>query len=264
MIDQPAATAPAGPHHVRPVFPPRHPDGSWPAPPPSPSYDAEQQGTWALLWGRQVPRLHTMAVPAFLQGLDRCGFAATTIPSLPALSAKLHEASGWRLVRVEGLVPERPFFEMVASRHFPCTDFIRQRRDLDYTPAPDLFHDQFGHVPLLTLPAFAEFFARFGEAGCRADAEGVIALSRIYWFTVEFGLLRVGGQRRAFGAGLMSSIGELDHGMSAAVEVHPLDLDRVAARPFITTEIQNDYFEIESFEALVADFTAWARARGWL
>lgn len=264
MNQQPTATAPAVLWSDRPVFPARLADGGWPAPPPAPVYDAEQQGTWALLWGRQVPRLGSMAVPAFLDGLDRCGFSAASIPSLPALSARLHDGTGWRLVRVEGLVPERPFFEMVASRHFPCTDFIRRRRDLDYTPAPDLFHDQFGHVPLLTLPAFAEFFARFGEAGCRADDAGVIALSRIYWFTVEFGLLRVDGARRAFGAGLMSSIGELDHGMSAAVTVHPLDLDLVADRPFITTEIQNDYYEIESFEALVADFTTWARARGWL
>lgn len=259
-----AATPPLYAAETRPVFPARQADGRWPAPTARPAYSAEQEGTWQLLWSRQVPNLRRHAVAAFHEGLEHCGFSEAAIPSLPELSARLHEATGWRLVRVEGLVPERPFFEMVRERCFPCTDFIRRRDDLDYTPAPDLFHDQFGHVPLLTLPAFARFFERFGVAGCNADDQGAIELARIYWFTVEFGLMREGGQRKAFGAGLMSSIGELHHGMSDDVEVHPLDFEAVAARPFVTTEIQTDYYEIESFEALEAGFAAFASARGWL
>ena len=249
---------------TRPVFPNRDAGGRWPAPTARPDYDAEQEGTWQLLWSRQVPNLQRHAVAAFHEGLAHCGFSADAIPSLPALSERLYEATGWRLVRVEGLVPERPFFEMVRERCFPCTDFIRRREDLDYTPAPDLFHDQFGHVPLLTLPAFARFFERFGVAGCNADDQGAVELARIYWFTVEFGLMREAGERRAFGAGLMSSIGELHHGMSERVDVHPLDFEAVAARPFVTTEIQTDYYEIESFESLEQGFEAFARKRGWL
>ncbi len=232
--------------------------------PPRPAYSDEEEGTWQLLYGRQVPRLQRMACQPFLDGLGKAGFEAERIPSLQVLSDNLAGRTGWRLVRVEGLVAERPFFELVASKRFPATDFIRKRADLDYTPAPDLFHDQFGHVPMLTLPTFARFFQRFGEAGQGASDAAVTALARIYWFTVEFGLIREGGARKAFGAGLMSSIGELDHGFSPDVRVHDFDLDAIAARPFVTTEIQADYFEVPSFDVLERDFERWARARGLL
>ena len=232
--------------------------------PPRPTYTAEEEATWQLLHNRQRPRLASTACQPVLDGLDLAGFEAGRIPSLRTLSKHLEGLTGWRLERVAGLVAERPFFELVAERRFPATDFIRRRADLDYTPAPDLFHDQFGHVPLLTLPAFCWFFQRFGEAGRGASDADVAALARIYWFTVEFGLIREKGERRAFGAGLISSIGELTHALSPGVTVHAFDLDAMAARPFITTEIQTDYFEVPSFEVLAQAFESWAHARGLL
>ncbi len=232
--------------------------------PPRPTYTAEEEATWQLLYDRQRPRLARSACQPVLDGLDLAGFESGRIPSLRTLSKNLDRLTGWRLERVAGLVAERPFFELVATRRFPATDFIRRRADLDYTPAPDLFHDQFGHVPLLTLPAFCQFFQRFGEAGRDANDADVAALARIYWFTVEFGLIREQGALRAFGAGLISSIGELTHALSPGVTVHPFDLDAMAARPFVTTEIQTDYFEVPSFEALTHAFERWARARGLL
>lgn len=232
--------------------------------PPRPTYTAEEEGTWQLLYERQRPRLEHHACRPILDGMDLGGFESTQIPSLQVLSTNLSSLTDWTLTRVDGLVAERPFFELVAARQFPATDFIRRRQDLDYTPAPDLFHDQFGHVPLLTLPTFCRFFQRFGEAGQGASDDAVQALARIYWFTVEFGLIREDGERKAFGAGLVSSIGELSHALSPDVTVHPCDLDAMAARPFITTEIQADYFEVPSFEALASDFDQWAIARGLL
>ena len=232
--------------------------------PPRPLYTPEQERTWQLLWSRQVPNLRRLACSACLSGLQNAGFSPDRIASLRDLSANLTAATGWSLARVDGLVPERPFFELVARRVFPATDFIRSPEDLDYTPAPDLFHDQFGHLPLLTLPVYADFFARFGQAGLRASDVQVAQLARIYWFTVEFGLVREGGARKAFGAGFMSSIGELHHAFSPAARVHPLDMEVIAKRAFITTEIQSDYFEAESFEHLASSFDRWASRQGLL
>ena len=232
--------------------------------PERPLYTETEEQTWSLLFQRQVPRIEEMGCRDFLDGLNIAGFQAETIPSLRELSKRVYAETHWRLSRVDGLVPIRPFFELVAARQFPATDFIRRREDLDYTPAPDLFHDQFGHVPLLTQPAYAHFFQRFGEAGMNAGDVGVTALARIYWYTVEFGLVRDRATLKAFGAGLMSSIGELDHAMSPGVTIHPFDLDAMAGKPFITTEIQQNYFEIPSFEELALHFERWAIGRGFL
>ena len=145
--------------------------------PERPLYTETEEQTWSLLFQRQVPRIEEMGCRDFLDGLNIAGFQAETIPSLRELSKRVYAETHWRLSRVDGLVPIRPFFELVAARQFPATDFIRRREDLDYTPAPDLFHDQFGHVPLLTQPAYAHFFQRFGEAGMNAGDVGVTALA---------------------------------------------------------------------------------------
>lgn len=230
--------------------------------PVRPTYSAAQERTWQQLWSRQLPNLRTLAHSACLNGLEHAGFSADRIASLRDLSANLERHTGWRLRRVEGLVPQRAFFELVARRTFPATDFIRRPEDLDYTPAPDLFHDQFGHLPLLTLPVYARFFERFGEAGCRANDDQVLQLARIYWFTVEFGLVRENGERKAFGAGLMSSIGELNNAFAPRTRVHKLDMAAIAARPFVTTQIQTDYFEARDFEELASSFDRWAASQG--
>ena len=229
-----------------------------------PVYSIEEEGTWQLLWAQQVPDLRKNAHTSCVFGLEQAGFVASRIASLQTLSANLQRHTGWSLTRVSGLVAQRPFFDLVARRVFPATDFIRKRADLHYTPAPDLFHDQFGHLPLLTLPVYAHFFQRFGEAGTRANDQQVLQLARIYWFTVEFGLIRQDGQRKAFGAGLLSSIGELANAFSDRATVHPLNMAAIAARPFTTTEIQTDYFEAESFEHLMGSFETWATAQGLL
>ena len=124
--------------------------------------------------------------------------------------------------------------------------------------------DQFGHVPLLTHGRYCSFFQRFGLAGLHADDQDVVALARIYWFTVEFGLVREGGERKAFGAGLMSSYDEMLHAFAQQTPVYPLDLEEIAARPFITTDLQPCYYEAESFASLADAFDAWAIGRGLL
>lgn len=232
-----------------------------------PGYSEIDQETWRMLYARQLAFLPGRASQAYLGGAATITMGGERIPALRNLSARLNEATGWTVARVPGLLHEKDFFELLSQRIFPSTDYIRGREELDYTPAPDLFHDIFGHMPMLTQPAFADFYQHFGEAALKATGYQRVQLERLHWFSVEFGLIRERqpdgtSARRIFGAGILSSHGEVQHALSEQVEVRPYDVAAVAEQDYDVWHLQPLLFELDSFEQLVEQFTGWATAQG--
>lgn len=237
-----------------------------------PIYAAEQHTTWATLFAQQTAILPGRVCDEYLEGRRCMDFPANRVPHLAYASERLERRTGWRVVRVGGYVPEEIFFKILANRAFPCTDFIRHPDELAYTPAPDMFHDLMGHLPMITNPRFAAFFQEYGLAGLRARTpEQIAMLGRIYWFTVEFGLInptahlgsgRDPKQTRIYGAGISSSVGEIIHSLSDAVVKEPFNIDTVAATPFDIHEMQPRLFEISSFDELEKEFKRWASQQG--
>lgn len=234
------------------------------APPVYPQGDHE---TWNFLFDRQMELLPGRASESYLEGVQKLGLGATGIPALRDLSRVLDRTTGWKVARIPGLLHERDFFRLLSERLFPSTDYIRGKEELDYTPAPDMFHDIFGHMPTLTQPAFADFYQLFGRAAL--DAKGVDrqSLERFHWFTVEFGLIADGPSAedpagyRIFGAGVMSSKGEVLHALSDEVEHRPFSPEAVIAQDYDVWHLQPILFVLESFEQLVEEFEGWARSR---
>lgn len=215
-----------------------------------PNYTSEEHQTWALLYEKQEELLPGRACPEFLEGLKVLKLDHDQIPHLSDVSDKLYKATKWRIARVEGLVPEREFFNYLANREFPSTDFIRKREELNYTPSPDMFHDLFGHTPMITNPDFADFFQYMGKMGSKADEKMVKEVQRLYWFTVEFGLIRSQGKKRIYGSGILSSPGEVVYCLTDQVVVHPFDLEVIRRKEFDIWHMQGDLFEINSFKEL--------------
>ena len=231
------------------------------APPTYPQGDHE---TWDFLFERQMGLLPGRASETYLEGVEKLGLSATGIPALRDLSRVLTRTTDWTIARIPGLLHERDFFRLLAERKFPSTDYIRGKEELDYTPAPDMFHDIFGHMPTLTQPAFADFYQMFGQAAL--DAKGVDrqSLERFHWFTVEFGLIEDPAGYRIFGAGIMSSKGEVLHALSDDVEHRPFSPDAVISQDYDVWHLQPILFVLESFEQLVEEFEGWAKSRGLL
>lgn len=218
------------------------------------SYTEVEHRTWRTLCDRQTPVLRGRACEAYMRGLDALDLRGDGIPDFARLSQRLHMLTGWTIVPVAGLVPDDVFVELLALRRFPAGRFIRDEAHLDYIEAPDVFHDVFGHVPMLADPAFADFMQAYGEAGLRAAAEGRLdALARLYWYTVEFGLVAGPDGPRIYGAGIASSSAECIHALEAPkVERRPFDLAQALATPYRSDLIQPLYFVIASFEALLS------------
>lgn len=237
---------------------------------PVPAYTDEEHGTWALLLAKQRELVRGRACDEFLEGLERMPFEPDRIPGLVGVSEVIEANTGWRLKRVDGLVAPKDFFDLLATRQFPSTDFIRGRHELDYTPSPDMFHDLFGHCPLLTSPDFTEFFEDFGRAGKAAferyapGHEIHDAIARMYWFTVEFGLIDTGDHLRAYGSGSVSSPEEIQFCLGPRCRRHPFEPDVVAATPYDIWHLQEDVFVIRSFPDLGQRFREWARRWGLL
>ncbi len=229
-----------------------------------PDYPALDHETWNILFDRQVELLRGRAGNAFLEGVDILEMTADSIPHLADLSARLTEATSWKVARVPGLLHEKDFFELLSERIFPSTDYIRGREELDYTPAPDLFHDIFGHMPMLTEPAFADFYQLFGRAALKGRGADRLRLERLHWFTVEFGLIRQEEGMRVFGAGILSSKNEVTHALSNEVTVHPFDPELIVEQDYDVWHLQDVLFALESFEQLVDGFTLWTSKRGLL
>ncbi|WAH64633.1 phenylalanine 4-monooxygenase [Xanthomonas hortorum] len=226
-------------------------------------YSADDHATWGSLYRRQRALLVGRACDEFLQAQDAMGMGDTHIPRFDALNAVLQAATGWTLVGVQGLLPELDFFEHLANKRFPVTWWIRRPDQIDYIAEPDLFHDLFGHVPLLMNPLFADFMQAYGRGGVKAHGIGADALqnlTRLYWYTVEFGLIATPQGLRIFGAGIVSSKGESLHSLeSPAPNRIGFDLQRIMRTRYRIDSFQKTYFVIDSFAQLMAatapDFT---------
>ncbi|MGQ9365590.1 phenylalanine 4-monooxygenase [Azospirillum sp. ST 5-10] len=218
------------------------------------SYTEQDHATWRTLFRRQEEILKGRAAPEFLDAMRDLAMAADRIPDFGRLTALLEPATGWRIVAVPGLVPGDIFFEHLANRRFPVTVWIRRPEQMDYLEEPDLFHDTFGHVPLLMNPVFADFMHAYGRAGQEATRLGCLDfLGRLYWYTVEFGLIRSGGSLRIYGAGIVSSKGESIWSLEDA-SPHRIgfDLDRVMRTLYRIDDYQETYFVIDDYDALFA------------
>jgi phenylalanine-4-hydroxylase len=225
----------------------------WTVPQNWDAFPAEDHATWDALFERQVRLLPSRAAPEFLEGLDILRLSRPGIPDFDELSERLMKATGWQVVAVPGLVPDDVFFDHLANRRFVSGNFIRRPDQLDYLQEPDVFHDVFGHVPLLTHPVFADYMQAYGEAGLRAARHGAIEnLARLYWYTVEFGLVRSAGGLKIYGAGILSSFGESRFALDdPSPNRIALDLGRVMRTLYRIDDYQQSYFVIDSFEDLL-------------
>ncbi|TFI58057.1 phenylalanine 4-monooxygenase [Sphingomonas parva] len=233
--------------------PPAGAAADWTVPQHWERFTAEEHAVWDLLFARQQEMLRGRAVRAFAEGLDVLRLSRPGIPELGELNARLHARTGWTVVSVPGLVPDDVFFAHLANRRFPAGNFIRSRDQLDYLEEPDVFHDVFGHVPLLALPAVADFMQALGRKGLEALDRGVLdRLARLYWYTVEFGLAREDGALRIYGAGILSSFGESRFSLESAMpRRRPFDLAEVLRTTYRSDAFQTGYFVIDSFEGLL-------------
>ena len=220
-------------------------------------YRPEDHATWRQLFARQRALLPGRASAAFLRAQEAMGMTPDGIPRFDDLNAALAGTTGFRIVAVEGLLPELDFFDHLANRRFPVTWWIRRPDQVDYIEEPDLFHDLFGHVPLLMDPVFADYLQAFGRGGVKAHALGpdaLMFLARLYWYTVEFGLISEDDGLRIYGSGIVSSSGESVHALeSAAPNRIGFDLERVMRTRYRIDTYQKTYFVIDSFEQLMRD-----------
>ena len=217
------------------------------------SYSADEHGRWDRLFARAQQVLRNRACDEFLAALDQLKLSGRGIPDMAVLSERLAKLTGWRVVPVTELVPDEVFFDHLANKRFPAGAFIRPEEEMDYLKEPDIFHDIFGHVPLLANPVYSDFMVAYGKGGQRALELGQLHnLARLYWYTIEFGLIRSPQGLRIFGAGIMSSASEsvfaLDDPSPHRVA---FDLERVMRTSYIIDDFQQTYFVIDSFEALL-------------
>ena len=219
-------------------------------------YTAQGHDTYRRLYERQAALLPGLACDEFIAALPSLG-VKDRIPRFEEINARLLPATGWQIVAVPGLIPEVPFFTLLSERKFPVTDWIRTPEEFDYIVEPDVFHDLFGHVPLLFNPVFADYVQRYGQGGLKAFELGSCEqLSRLYWYTIEFGLIRQKEGLRVYGAGILSSAGELQYAVKSPEPSRmPLTLERAMRTLYKIDSYQQTYFVIDSFQQLF-DMTA--------
>lgn len=233
-------------------------------------YSRTDHAVWGELFERQREVLAGRACEAFLAAQNQLQMTADAIPRFADLNPILHRATGWELVGVEGLLPEYTFFEHLAHRRFPVTWWIRTPGQIDYISEPDLFHDLFGHVPLLMNPVFADYMEAYGRGAMKAHgigAQALLNLTRLYWYTVEFGLIRTAAGLRIYGSGIVSSRGESIYSLASdAPNRIGFDLERIMRTRYRIDTYQQSYFVIDSFEQLFEatrpDFTPIYRRLG--
>jgi phenylalanine-4-hydroxylase len=214
-------------------------------------YTAEQHAVWGELVRRRRPQIEAYACRAYLEGYNIIGLADDRLPSLSAISSRLKPRTGWSTTPVSGFLPSDAFFEMLDARMFPTTTWLRSRESLGYTPEPDIFHDVFGHVPMHAHPVFADFLQHYGSVCARIkDKETLERLGRLFWYTVEFGLIREGGKVKVYGSGVISSQNECTNVIEGGCEVRDFNLDEVLATPVRVDQIHHLLFTIESFEQI--------------
>jgi len=215
-------------------------------------YSAKQDAVWDDLFARQMDVLPGRAASAFMRGLEKLGLGHGGVPEFARLSEELGQLTGWSVVPVPMLIPDSVFFWHLANRRFPAGNFIRTRKNFDYIQEPDVFHDVFGHVPMLADPAYADYMQEYGRAGWKAlQYNQLKALGALYWYTVEFGLIMEGGKLRAYGAGILSGPAEAGFALEAQSPNRiMLNVDRVMRTDYVISDLQPTYFVIDSFQDL--------------
>ena len=216
-------------------------------------YTPEEHATWTTLFERQIKLIPGRACQAYMDGLKALPIAAGEIPDFERLSDIMEKQTGWRIVAVPGMVPNDVFFQHMANRRFPAGQFIRKAHQLDYLQEPDVFHDLFGHVPMMMNPVMADFMQAYGEGGLRAEKLGVLdRLARLYWYTVEFGLVEEPQGLRIFGAGILSSFTETRFALeSQSPNRVGFDLKRVLRTHYRIDEFQEAYFVLPNLDTLL-------------
>ena len=216
-------------------------------------YTAEEHATWDTLFARQAKLLPGRASDAYLRGLDVLKLSKPGIPDFAELSERLMDLTGWQVVAVPGLVPDDVFFDHMANRRFVAGNFIRRPDQLDYLEEPDVFHDVFGHVPMLADPVFADYLEAYGRGGQRAlGLDALKFLGRLYWYTVEFGLIAEPEGLRIYGAGIVSSFSESRFALDdPSPNRIGFDLRRLMRTKYRIDDFQQNYFVIDSFEDLL-------------
>ncbi|PKP87114.1 MAG: phenylalanine 4-monooxygenase [Alphaproteobacteria bacterium HGW-Alphaproteobacteria-17] len=217
------------------------------------AFTADEHAMWDKLFARQSAMLPGRASEAFLRGIDVLRLEKPGIPDYRELNARLMAATGWQVVAVPGLVPDDVFFDHLANRRFPAGNFIRTPEQLDYLQEPDVFHDVFGHVPMLADPVFADYMVAYGQGGLRSlQFDALKQLARLYWYTVEFGLIREAGGLRIYGAGIVSSYAESVFALdSDSPNRIGFDLARVMRTDYRIDDFQQNYFVIDSLDQLL-------------
>lgn len=215
-------------------------------------YTKDDHETWRTLFERQQQTLKGRVCSEYLDGLNTLGITGDGVPDFEKMNKSLRKATGWEVVAVPGLIPSRPFFQMLANRQFPSGNFIRTQEQLDYLEEPDIFHDVFGHVPLLTNPAYADYMNQYGKIGLDAiNNKGVKYLARLNWYTIEFGLIRKPEGIQIYGAGIVSSYGESKYVVEdKSANYLQFDMERVLRTGYYIDDYQASYFVVDSFEKL--------------
>lgn len=216
------------------------------------TYTPEDFHVWHLLYERQLPFVQADASQLYLDALDKIGFTADAIPNFEETTKRLQQYTGWQLTVVPELVPQKEFFEMLTNKIFPATCWLRALEELNYIEEPDMFHDVFGHVPLLVNSAYAEFLQNFGKLAMKwiDTPDAIPVLARVYWYTIEFGLLRENGTNKIFGAGIISSIGETANVFKEESQKVPFHIKEMLTTEYRIDILQPTYFVIDSFEQL--------------
>jgi phenylalanine-4-hydroxylase len=214
-------------------------------------YSTQENETWKILYQRQMKIVKNRACDEFLDGIDTLQMSAHSIPQLPEINHKLQQLTGWQVERVPALIGFERFFELLANRQFPAATFIRRREDLDYIQEPDIFHELFGHCPLLTNPAYADFSQHYGKLGLAANKTDRAMLARLYWFTIEFGLVNSKSGLKVYGGGILSSKQETRYALESGIPSRkPLEVLDVFRTHYRIDELQKNYFIIENLSDL--------------
>lgn len=214
------------------------------------AYTEEENGTWEILYKRQLELIKGRACDAYIEGFERLNMASSSIPQLPDINRVLRKETGWDVAAVPALIPFGKFFELLANKQFPAATFIRTRKEIDYLQEPDIFHEIYGHCPLLTNPVFAKFVENYGKLGLAASKQERVYLARVFWFTVEFGLIQqTNDDLKIYGAGILSSTEETVYSLESDKPVRkPFDLMTALRTPYRIDILQTTYFVIKQFE----------------
>jgi phenylalanine-4-hydroxylase len=215
------------------------------------AYTPEQHEVWAELVARRRPQIEEHACAEYLEGYEIVGIQQNRMPNLANITSRLQPRTGWSTTPVTGFMPALAFFEMLSLRHFPSTTWLRDRKSLEYTPEPDIFHDVFGHVPMHAHKVFADFLQHYGALCLDANDDHVLEkLGRVFWYTVEFGLIRQKGKLKIYGSGVISSHGESTAVIEGRCAVEPFELEKVLNTPVKVDEIHHVLFAIDSFDQM--------------